>query len=213
MTVNVEATPKLDRRQRKSRAALDTALLQLIAERPYAEVTVEDIVNTADVARATFYAHYRDKDDLLAAANQRLIDGLMATVADVSWQRPPTYTGVGVLTILRHVDAHRDLYRVIISGEGGPAARDTLVTTFRNTATAVFVPGAEKQGKSPRLDPRLITTAFVGALLLTIEDWLAGHLDEGPDDLAVKFMQSQAGGLEWSLGFQPGDLIYTPEPL
>src|SRR5436190_14790188 len=84
--VSIEAGRPLDRRQRKTRSALDAALLQLIAERPYAGITVEDIVNAADVARATFYAHYKDKDDLLAAANERLMSDLMTTVADVSWQ-------------------------------------------------------------------------------------------------------------------------------
>src|SRR5690242_7901565 len=100
---NDQARP-LDRRQRKTRTALDGALLQLIAERPYAAITVEDIVTTADLARATFYAHYRDKDDLLAAANERLLTDLMETVADVSWQDPPKYSAIGAQTILRHVD-------------------------------------------------------------------------------------------------------------
>src|SRR3982751_83850 len=106
MTVSNETAGQLDRRQRRSRTALDAALLELIAVRPYADITVEDIVNTADVVRATFYAHYRDKDHLLTAANERLMEGLMATVVDVSWERPPAYTGIGVMTILRHVDAH-----------------------------------------------------------------------------------------------------------
>lgn len=206
-----EVPADLDRRRRKSRAALDGALLQLITTVPYAEITVEDIVRQADVARATFYAHYRDKEDLLAAANQRLLAELMARVADAAWQQPPVYTGSGIRTVLEHVDAHRDLYRVVLTGEGGPAARSVLISTLRGTATAVFQPAAERAGKTPRLPLQHVTSAFVGALLATIEDWLSSPGDTTPADLAVAFMQGQAGGLEWSLGFESGDLRYEPE--
>jgi AcrR family transcriptional regulator len=211
MSTDLGAAAKVDRRQRKSRAALDAALLQLIAERPYGDITVEDVVNAADVARATFYAHYRDKDDLLAAANQRLMAELMARVADVSWQRPPSYTGIGTMTILRHVETHRDLYRVVISGEGGRAARDVVINTFRKTAAAVFEPAVEQQHKTPRLPMRLITAGYVGAMLATIEDWLADDCAQDVEELAIAFMRGQVGGLEWSFGFEPGALSYTPE--
>jgi AcrR family transcriptional regulator len=208
--MSIEPARPLDRRQRKTRSALDGALLRLIAQQPYAGITVEDIVNTADVARATFYAHYRDKDDLLAAANERLMTDLMTTVADVSWQDPPKYSAIGAQTILRHVDEHRDLYRLLISGEGGTAARDVLVTRFIETATKVFTAPGKKRGKKPRLPMPIITSAYVGALLLTIEKWLEGVIDQDADTLAVSFMQAQAGGLEWSLGYQPGDIVYAP---
>lgn len=208
--MSIDTDRSLDRRQRKTRSALDGALLRLIADRPYAAITVEDIVTAADLARATFYAHYRDKDDLLAAANERLMTDLMTTVAGVSWQDPPKYSAIGVRTILRHVDGHRDLYRLLISGEGGTAARDVLITRFTETAARVFTPPRGRRGRKPRLALPLITTGFVGALLLTIEAWLAGTLDEDADSLAVSFMQGQAGGLEWSLGYEPGHIVYAP---
>src|SRR4051812_42994200 len=99
-----EPPARLDRRQRKTRSALDAALLRLIAQRPYPSITVEDIVTAADCARATFYAHYRDKDDLLAAAYQALMDDFVQSLSKVSWQHPPAYNGSGCITVLRHVD-------------------------------------------------------------------------------------------------------------
>ncbi|WP_280215462.1 helix-turn-helix domain-containing protein [Nocardia cyriacigeorgica] len=37
-------------------------------ERGYERVTVTDVIDRADVGRSTFYAHYRDKDDLLVVS-------------------------------------------------------------------------------------------------------------------------------------------------
>src|SRR4051794_32963967 len=100
-------TPRLDRRQRKSRAALQGALVTLVGAKPYAEITVDDVVDTADVARGTFYAHYGDKAALLAAATQDLIDDLACDVAAASWVGAGSdwrFDGSGLLTLLRHIE-------------------------------------------------------------------------------------------------------------
>ena len=54
-----------DRRVRKTRTHLHEALASLVHEKPYDEIVVKEILARADVARSTFYAHYRDKDELL----------------------------------------------------------------------------------------------------------------------------------------------------
>jgi AcrR family transcriptional regulator len=56
--------PKLDRRAWRTRNALGDALIELMQERPFKSVTVQDVLDRAKVGRSTFYTHYRDKDDL-----------------------------------------------------------------------------------------------------------------------------------------------------
>jgi AcrR family transcriptional regulator len=208
--VTAAEIPRLDRRQRKSRAALQGALVTLVARKAYAEITIDDVAETADVARATFYAHYTDKAALLAAATQRLIDDMAEDVTAVSWVGAGTdwhFDGSGLLSLLGHVDRNRDLYRLVISGEGGPLPRRTLIETFHATAHQVFI-AAEQHGHQPRQPLDLTVTAFVGALLAVLEDWIDRSDRPEAADLAVKFMQQQAGGLEWALGFEPGQLQY-----
>ena len=60
---------KQDRRPRKTRQLLRSALLALLQEKRYAEISVQDIIERADVARSTFYVHYVDKDDLLTGGH------------------------------------------------------------------------------------------------------------------------------------------------
>jgi AcrR family transcriptional regulator len=54
-----------DRRVRKTRTQLHGALAALVHEKPYGDIVVKEILARADVGRSTFYAHYRDKDELL----------------------------------------------------------------------------------------------------------------------------------------------------
>src|SRR5687768_7461485 len=56
---------KEDRRTRRTRQLLRDALLALLKEKRYEAISVQDIIERADVARSTFYVHYIDKDDLL----------------------------------------------------------------------------------------------------------------------------------------------------
>lgn len=60
----------IDPRVRRTRRRLHDALLQLTVERGYDAVTVQHVLDHAETARSTFYAHFRDKDDLLLSGFQ-----------------------------------------------------------------------------------------------------------------------------------------------
>ena len=54
-----------DRRTQKTKKHLAEALKQLILEKGYDAITIQDIIDRADVGRSTFYTHYEGKDQLL----------------------------------------------------------------------------------------------------------------------------------------------------
>jgi len=56
---------KTDRRTQKTKKFLAEALMALIIEKGYDAVTIQDIIDRANVGRSTFYSHYESKDQLL----------------------------------------------------------------------------------------------------------------------------------------------------
>jgi len=60
-----KSAPKTDRRVLRTRDTLGDALVALMHEKRFDDITVQEVLDRARVGRATFYAHYRDKDDLL----------------------------------------------------------------------------------------------------------------------------------------------------
>ena len=55
--------PKMDRRVERTRESLQKALIELIAEQGYDSITIQEIVDRADLGRTTFYLHYNSKDE------------------------------------------------------------------------------------------------------------------------------------------------------
>jgi AcrR family transcriptional regulator len=56
---------KQDRRSQRTYHLVTTALLALLAEKRYEAITVQDILERANIGRSTFYSHYYDKEDVL----------------------------------------------------------------------------------------------------------------------------------------------------
>jgi len=67
---------KIDARVRKTRDALGDALVELMQQRPFDSITVQDVLDRANVGRSTFYSHYSDKDDLLMSDADEFMDTL-----------------------------------------------------------------------------------------------------------------------------------------
>ncbi|MGW0357525.1 MULTISPECIES: TetR/AcrR family transcriptional regulator [Nocardia] len=92
-----------DRRVRRTRSTLHRALIELMIERPYDRITVQDILDRADVGRSTFYAHFRSKDDLLVVSGTEFLRAALAR-----------RSGDPIRTIIELAEGHREVYRALL---------------------------------------------------------------------------------------------------
>src|SRR5436305_15274196 len=114
------------RRVQRTRAAIEDAFVRLASDRGYAAVTMEDIAEEADVAKATLYAHYPNREALLTAAFERLTRELGKAVA--YREGPWTEIRTGAMTaVYEHAAQLNDLYRVCLAE---PTTRDLYLEGF-----------------------------------------------------------------------------------
>lgn len=64
---------KTDRRVQRTRELLQNALVEIIGEKRYDEITIQDIVNRANIGRSTFYQHYSTKDELFIRCHEAIV--------------------------------------------------------------------------------------------------------------------------------------------
>jgi AcrR family transcriptional regulator len=121
-----------DRRVARTRKALKEALTDLILEKGYEAVTVQDVIDRADVGRSTFYAHFIDKDALL-----------MAILADLDVPGPDTRTwkpddpAFGwTLELFRHFGSGKRLFKAVASSQSGALARRETTRQLEELARA-----------------------------------------------------------------------------
>jgi AcrR family transcriptional regulator len=171
----------LDRRSRRSRAALESALLELIAEQDLTQISVADVTGRADVHRSTFYEHYTDVHDLAESACTSLFDGLLTATSGLAAAGGTEASMRATLTALYvHVSDHRALYRALLGPSGSARVINHLLA---RTADSVRDGLSGAAFDSLELTP--LSGLIAGALLGTVAEWLRRDCAESPEELSA----------------------------
>ncbi len=131
---------KIDPRVVRTRQMLREALVACILDQGYDATSIQDITDRAGLRRATFYLHYRDKEDLMLALMRDMLDELMRQMEAQSDRAftPETQTSEDELTFL-HVQERADLYRAVLRGQAAAeitrGVRDYLAERIRDNCT------------------------------------------------------------------------------
>ncbi|MFI9023886.1 TetR/AcrR family transcriptional regulator [Streptomyces sp. NPDC053560] len=193
-----------DRRVRKTRKALRDALVALVLERGFAALSVEDITRRADVARATFYSHCRDKDELFARVTSDLLAELEARLRPAVAESAVGFTGRPVLEMLRHARDERDLYRIVLRGEGDGKPLRMFTEACARVTAEEFRTRSERNDVQPRIDPGLLARAWVGEQIAVLQWWVEHETVPMPAEEVVRMLLDLAlRGRYWATGFAP----------
>jgi AcrR family transcriptional regulator len=122
-----------DRRVQRTWRAVHDAFFALVVEKGYEAVTVQDILDRADVGRSTFYAHFAGKQDVLLQG----LDGLRGWIAEEQRKGGADALGLGFSrAMFEHVGDQRKLYRAFVGKEGGALVERHLRRTLADLVRA-----------------------------------------------------------------------------
>jgi len=171
--------PRTDRRVRRTRDQLGDALVALIVEKPFDTITVQDVLDRAGVGRSTFYAHYRDKDDLFLSDVDEFLEE-MATM--LSRREDPSDRVAPVRELFAHVADARRLYDALVASD--------RIHDFLDLGREHFARGIERRlAELPRggllsAEHRAaLSHALAGSFLSLLTWWIDRNMPGSPEEM------------------------------
>jgi len=146
---------------------------------------VEEITQRAGVGRATFYLHYRDKEDLLLEHLMDLARDRVKLLAEIpldGWNIEANPPYPAFLLLFQNAAENAPLFRVVLHGEGSMLVTQRLRDIIRVALDTVIQPHEEQEGGlslSTSIPLYFLASYLAGALVGSIGWWL--EQDSGLD--------------------------------
>ncbi len=136
------------RRRLQTRKILIQTTLQLVLEKGYDAISIQDITDRADLGRGTFYIHFKDKEDVIWTAFRDLFQELEQEAHKQLDRHLPQVEYYGLLNIFHHAEKNRDLYRVMFGGQGSAM----LTARVQDFLANVFLYDIQNAPEPPDID-------------------------------------------------------------
>ena len=199
---------KTDRRSLRTRQMLMAAMVELMRQKRYDSITVQEIADRANIGRSTFYAHFTDKDDLLVDGVQRMLALLAADTADTAGGSARLLPS---LALLRHIGAQSDLYHVFARGRG----LNLFMTALQDELTIMLtgrLTGRVAADTTPAIPPPLLAAMVAGMLTTVVRAWVFGGFTEPAEDIDRMFRTVATAAVRAGLRHTPPVEPRTPPP-
>lgn len=176
----------MDRRQKKTRDAIFKAFSKLLETKRYSNITVQEIIDEADIGRSTFYAHFETKDELLKAMCTDIFQHVFSN--ELMTEKTHDFSGgsnqleMKLTHLLYHLkDSEKDIVG-ILSCESG----ELFMRYFKEYLSELFADyRKEIQVDAPE---EFVLDYLVGSFSETVKWWIKNDMKYTPEETAGYFM-------------------------
>lgn len=182
---------KTDRRVQRTRKALRDALVTLMLEKSYEKITIQEIIDQANIGRATFYNHYQDKDDLLLrgvagiAYREEEEPIVEAHNQAAALRQPDTVQTAGMF---KHSQQNKRVHQVMFKRSRENPILEK-VTTFLYANVEKQLVQLTAVAHEPTVPIPVLTHFISGGLLALIRWWHDNDFPYAPEEMDAFFQQ------------------------
>jgi AcrR family transcriptional regulator len=187
-----------DRRVERTRELLQHALIQLIDERGYDAITIEDVVTRANMGRTTFYLHYHSKDDLFMSCHEAVVGRLHLSSVHSREALLAPEAPLEMLATYRALLATRALVQPVFRGKDSELIlrriREQSAHAITQSLSAAFA------GAASTTPMDLLAHYLAGAQIALVQWWLETRQPHSPELLAQTFHRLQRAAIREAFG-------------
>ena len=174
----------MDRRQKKTRQAVFQAFTRLLEKKSYSNITVQEIIDEANIGRSTFYSHFETKDELLKALCTEIFEHVFSD--DLKQENTHDFSSGGkgikakITHILYHLQDSHSYIASILSCESG----EMFMRYFKEYLEKVFEGELEKHKTD--VPKEYMLNHMVCDFAETVRWWMK-HLNYSPEEISNFF--------------------------
>lgn len=180
----------MDRRQQKTRDAIFEAFGSLLSTKSFSKITVQEIIDTANVGRTTFYAHFKTKEDLLKEMCNDLFTHVFSDTLDAEITHDFSMKTGNPHTIISHIlyhllDNKRNIIGILIS-ESGELFLGYFKQYLKELLATRLLSDVNQSKKNIPYDFLVnhISSSFVGM----VQWWIKNEMQQSPEEMSDYFM-------------------------
>lgn len=170
---------KVDRRITKSQEAIKKALIELMSEKSFDDITIQDIADRANVNRGTIYLHYLDKFDLLdkiIAEHINNMSNFCESAAEMDWIESTVHC-------MEYFESNYLFFSTMLASEGASYFRSQFLKfNIKEFKSDVDITKGKNHGQSEDVVVQFVANAYVGI----VEWWLKKGMPYPPRVMAEK---------------------------
>jgi AcrR family transcriptional regulator len=181
---------KQDRRSRRTRHLVQSAMMELLQEKRYEAITVRDILERSGVGSSTFYAHYFDKDDVQTAVMEQILEQLAKPFS----QNIADQALLPSLALFRHVQENPHQFHALVRGHAGEQMWEMGQKALsRIIEEALESTSAQKHALS--VPAEMVAQYLAGAFLSLLKWWIEAEMPYSPEHMDEIFRQLALPGV------------------
>lgn len=180
----------MDRRQKKTRDAIFFAFTSLLSQKNYNQISVQEIIDEADIGRTTFYAHFETKDYLL----KDLCEELFGHIIDTAMGLPHGHyhyscgneTDSVFLHLLRHLQENDRNILELLSSQNN----EIFLKYFKSNLKKLIITQYADKGllKNTQLPEDYIVNHISSSFVETVGWWVSRQMKETPEEITEYFL-------------------------
>jgi len=179
---------KQDRRIRRTRQLLRDAFVALLKQKRYEDISVQDIIERADVARSTFYVHYLDKEDLLVGRWGVFASNLGVHAGGLKHEENDERSLLSTLGWFHHIKAQCDLLKIIAKDPAMDLAMKTLHGILLEDMQ-MRIQNHLPENENASIPPSLAVDYLASSLMTLLKWWVKQGMSYPPERMDEIFQQ------------------------
>lgn len=176
----------MDRRQRKTREAIFSAFTALLSQKSYHRISVQEIIDEADVGRTTFYSHFETKDFLLKALCEELFEHIIGHT-DNRYNHC-TFNGSDsvFLHLLHHIKKNEFHIADLLSSQNN----EIFLRYFKDNLKHLILTQYDSKGvfSNNKLPKDYLINHISSSFVETVVWWISNKMKEPPEAIAGYFL-------------------------